>query len=451
MFQSIFYFSDDYHRIVGLSGGAKSKKSKAKMKVSKVMLQPDMMDTMEFMKDEKSFDLPKVVLSDLEPGIQILAMYDSCDNLIKLTFDRNRAIPRIIFKIIGLIVQFHYYLHTLVINRGLDKYCVYEISKFLPYSRISDLCLDNCAIPQANYYLLLENCSHLRHLSLARCSINDDVIETIVANLTYPMPSSRTLSVLNLATNKITDVGAKILAEMLRSNRQLSYLNLSDNMLTDVGVEQLLHTLVQFPLTFAELLASRSRHMNYMKEKNAMVLRMVNELRAMDFEKRSAKRRSVSSRPQSMKKKGLEKEVSLKSLAESKSLPNMEVIFIDRATVMAEKALGEFYDPYDKSVTVSKDGIVYSQGNNSLAYLGLAYNNLTFMSVKKLLKVLVYQRDLGRKPRGLVNVSIEGNLLPVTCVELAQIDKLLESGLMMHSRRYSLPKKRILPKTSGGR
>lgn len=414
-----------------------------KAKASKVDITPDT-------NKEESFTMPRAVLSDIEPGIQIMATYDASENLVKISFEKNTSLPRVLFKIIGLIIQFQCYLNAISINRGLDQFCVYEIGKFLPLSKITDLCLDNCFVEQGNYYLLLEQTSCLRHLSLARCNINDVVIERIAASLTYPLPSSKTLSILNLASNKITDTGAKFLADILRSNRQLSYLNLSDNMLTDVGAEHLLNTLLRFPLSLCELLSSRSRLMTYLKEKNEMILRLVKELRVGDFEKRTAKRKSVGAGKvmQTPKKKGLEKELSLKSVPEAKSIPNIEGLYLDKATSMAESILGEFKDPFDKENTLVIDGVVYSQGNNFLSYLSLAYNNLSYVTVKKLLKVVLYQKEMGRKPRGLVNVSIEGNLMPVACKELLQIDDLLEMGLMVHDRRFSLtPKKRGQSKT----
>ncbi|XP_028158546.1 uncharacterized protein LOC114351500 [Ostrinia furnacalis] len=430
----------DYVSVVGLSDRSKKK---AKSKVSKVEL------TLDMDKDDRSCTTMRMsVASEIEPGIQIFAFYDSVDNLVQLRYDKNRHLPRIIFKILGMIIQFHPYLHTITINSGIDQTGIYEISKFLPLSHITDLCLDGTFIEESNYHILLENVNCLRHLSLARCSVNDEVLEQIASCLSYPLPASRTLSILNLSSNKITDLGAKHLSEALRSNRQMSYLNLSGNMLTDSGAGYLFNTLLKFPLSFAELLASRSRHMTYLMQKNALVMQKVKELRAGDFEKRAARRKTAVKPISTPKKdkKGVEKEPSLRSFSESKSYGNFEAVFIEKATQMAEAVLGEFHDPFDGQSTVISEGVVYSQGNNTLCYLNLSFNNLSYVSLTKLLKVLTYQKESGRKPRGLVNISIEGNLMPVMCRELQLIDDMLDTGLMLQTRRYSLPKKRTQSK-----
>ncbi|KAL0810154.1 hypothetical protein ABMA28_010946 [Loxostege sticticalis] len=425
----------DYVSVVGVSDRSKKK---VKSKVSKIEL------TLDVDKDDKSFIVPAPVTMDSgSPGILIFTLYDSSDNLVQLRFEKNRHIPRLIFKLLGLIIKFHTSLSSITIKSGIDQYGIYEISKFLPLSNITDICLDNTFLRECNYHILLDQLNFLRHLSLARCSINDSVVGEIASTLSYPLPASRMLSILNLSSNNITDLGAKYLAEALRSNRQLAYLNLSNNRLTDQGSGYLLDTLLKFPLSFAELLSSRSRHMTYLKEKNELIIQKVQELRAGDFERRASRRKNVRPVTTPIKgKKGLEKEPSLKSVPDSKSYGNVEVVFIERATLMAEAVLGEFRDPFDKESTISADGIVYSQGNNTLSYLSMAYNNLSFVTISKLLKVLTYQKETGRKPRGLVNVSIEGNLMPKNCRELRLIDELLDMGLMVHSRRYSLPKKR---------
>lgn len=429
--------------MVGLSDRSKSKK--VKNRVSKVEL------TLDMDKDDHSFTMPvPSMASDLEPGIQIFSFYDSFDNLVQLKFDKSNNLPRMIFKILGLIIPFHHCLNTITINGGIDHAGIYEIYKFLPTSYITDLCLDNTFIREGNYYIILEKENCIRQLSLARCSINDSVVEQIAATLSYPLPASKTLSILNLSSNKITDLGAKYLSEALRSNRHLSYLNVSNNMLTDTGANHLLNTLLNFSLSFAELLGSRSRHMTYLKHKNELVILKVKELRAGDFDKRAARKKSVRPVSTSKKdKKGVEKESSLKSVLESKSYGNVEVAFIEKATQMAEAVLGEFRDPFDKDSTTVTDGVVYSQGNNTLCYLSMAYNNLSYLTITKLLQVLTYQKECGRRPRGLINVSIEGNLMPIMCRELQSIDELLDMGLILHSRRYSVPKKR--PQSKAGK
>jgi hypothetical protein len=427
--------------VVGLSDRSKKK---GKPRVSKM----DM--TLDLDKDDQSFLAPAIPL-DRGQGIQVMAIYDSLDHLVQLKFLNNKWLPRTILSILNLIIQYHEYLTTIVINKGLDEHTLYDISKFLPLSHITDICLDNTYLKEANYYLLFEKKSLLRHLSLSRCSITDVVVESIAAALSYPLPGSIALSVLNLSSNRITDVGAKYLAEALRSNRHLSYLNLSDNNLTDCGGENILSSLQKFPLTFAELLASRSRHMYYLKEKNELAMKIMKNLRAGDFDKRNMKRRAAVKPVPPPKKKGLERELSAKSaIPENRSLVNIDNALIEKAANMAENTLGEFRDPFDKDCTYVEDGIVYSEGNNTLCYLNLAYNNLTYMTLRKLLDVMTYQREISKRSKGLINVSIEGNCMPIACKELSEIESLIQMNLMLQNRRYSTAKKRPSPK-SGAR
>ncbi|KAL0810153.1 hypothetical protein ABMA28_010945 [Loxostege sticticalis] len=421
-----------------VSVSALSEKLKSKMKS-----RPKLPSRTELDSDQEPDE--KSIAPTIDPEIGVLnihAVYDANENLVQLKFNKNKNIPRIVLKIIGLIIKYQTYLTSLNIDKGMDQYTIYEICKILPLSNLTDICLDNCSFKEANYYMLLEKPNCIRQLSLARCGITDDVVQTLTNMLVYPLPSSKSLSILNLSSNRITDVGVRHLSEALRSNRQLSYLNVADNMISDDGAEVILNTLLNFPLSFNELLSSRSRHMAYLKEKNELVVRLAKDLRAGDYDRRVMKRKSIKPTPLSRKPKGLEKEPSLKSMVESKSTTNMEAVFLEKATVMAENTLGEFNDPFSKQNTFVENGIVYSYGNNSLCYLNLSYNNLSYTTVKKLLNVLAYQRRLDRKPKGLVNVSIEGNFLPVLCRELASIDQILDFGLSSHQRRASTHKKR---------
>lgn len=392
----------------------------------------------------KSPSLPS--LNSEDTCIHLSAVYDYAENLVQLKMENNTTkIPRIVMKIIGLTIPFQPYLKTILINKGLDQYSLYEVVKFLPTSNITDLCLDGANIKDANYSLILETPNYIRYLSLARCSITDDVAKTMTELLVYPQPASKTLSILNLSTNRITDLGASYFAECLRSNRQMSYLNLASNMLTDAGAAVILNTLVKFPLTFNELLSSRSRHIKYLKEKNDLVLQIAKDLRVGEMDKRAMKRKSVKPAPVTPKKKGLEKEPSLKSLPEAKSLTNMDVVFLEKAAVMAENSLGGFNDPFTQNNTFVQDGIVYCYGNNSLYYINMSYNNLSYVSLKRLLEVLMYQKRMCRIPRGLVNVSVEGNNFPVECSELAMIDRILDTNMSLHQRRMSVAGKRKPP------
>lgn len=365
--------------------------------------------------------------------VKIYAIHDYYDYLVHIKFDNNLHIPRVVMKLLSMIVKFHPYLTGVTINKGCNAPIIYELCKCLPLSNITDVCLDNTFISEANYHILLEDHNNLRQISLARCRLEDEVIKNIASKLIHPLPASKTLSILNLASNRITDQGCKELGNALRSNRQINYLNLADNAITDVGAELILNSLEKFPMTSDEIIAGKKRHMSYFKEKNELVNRMIVELRDSEFDKRSTKSiRSASMTPQ--KKSKMEKEPSLKTVSDGKSLANLAAILYEKAVVIAENVLGEYQDPFSLDNTATIDGIVYCLGNNTLCYLNLAYNNVSYFTLKKLLKVVLSQKSLNRTPAGLVNVCIEGNQLPDTCLELKQLDEILEIGLITHSK-----------------
>ncbi|XP_060809681.1 uncharacterized protein LOC132903960 [Amyelois transitella] len=386
-------------------------KSRAKLKQSSdslaALLKDDRMGPSGYLEDEGT--------------IKIFAIHDHLDRLVELKFEDNAKLPRMLFQIIGLIVQFHKCLQTITIRQGLDMYALYEINKFLPSSNVTELCLENTFLKEGNYSVLFENHNLIKRVSIARCQITDTMIQDIAAKLAYPMPASKTLIILDLSTNRITDEGAKYLANALRSNRCLSYLNLSDNNLTDIGGELLLDTLMTFPLTDDELKSDQSK----------------------------SKRKSVKAAPPikqvAKKVKGIEREGSLKLVPESKGAEAAELDshLYDKARDIAEGRMGKFMDPFNRDNLVVIDGIIYCLGNNALCRLNLSYNNLSYISLKKLANVIVTQRLNRRKPVGLISVNLNGNNLPLYCTEMTQIDVLLNSGASDKNNRKRAASKTI--------
>ncbi|XP_032524921.2 uncharacterized protein LOC116775960 [Danaus plexippus] len=427
---------------VSVATAEKSKriKSKIKLTASRYDVNSD-----QYRDDVSEAGLQPIVVDN--KVIRISAVYDSFDNLVEIRFERNLNIPRMVLKVIALIIRFQSFISKVTIRGGMDKYTVYEINKMMTSSNLTEICFDGAFLKEANYDILLENSTSIRSLSLSRCKIGDDVIKKISAKLTFPSPASLTLNILNISTNRLTDVGAKYIAEALRTNRRLCYLNVSGNRITDDGLGYILDSLVEFPLSCDELISARARHMLYLKQKNVLIERMIDEIKAGEFDKRAARRKST--RVPAIRRGKLEKESSLKSLADAKSLANMDIFYYDKAVSVVENTLGEFSDPYSAGNTIERYGTVYCMGCNSLCYLNVAYNNLSYLSVKKILSVLLHQKLVDRKPRGLINLCIEGNSLPASCRELVQVDDLLEAGLVAHSRRYSnTSKKRPQSKTT---
>ncbi|CAG9796177.1 unnamed protein product [Diatraea saccharalis] len=385
--------------------------------------------------------MPAITYEDI---LYINAVYNYNNNLVQIKFANTCTIPRLVLKIIGLIIKYHTHLTSIIINKGINEYSMYELGKLLPLSNITDICLDGTYLKNANYQLLFEQQSSMRQLSLARCSIDDVVLEVIANALIHPSPASKFLSILNLSSNIISDSGIISLANALRTNRALNYLNLSNNMISDRGMTCILDTLVRFPLSLSELVASRSRHIEFMKDKSERIMNLATELRSYDIDKRSIKQKSMKTL-----KKGkvlTERDTSLKNINEIDN-SNQEALF-EKATAIVEATLGSFKDPFNKNNTFVKDNITYCFGNNSLYYLNVSYNNWSYLSLKKLLTVLIYQKTINRKPRGLINLSIEGNLIPEHCKELSLIDSLLNECLSLIQRDVTIPKKKTLTKTN---
>ncbi|KAJ8707373.1 hypothetical protein PYW08_010625 [Mythimna loreyi] len=364
--------------------------------------------------------------------IMVDTIYNNNQNLVKLNFFNNKPIPREIFQIIALTLPYQKHLTSITINSGLRVESLYEISKLLPDSQITEICLDGTFLSKANYHILLTH-GKLKHLSLARCTINDRVVKTITDQLKEPSPAAKVLSALNLSSNKITDIGAKHLAEVLRTNRQLCYLNLAGNMITDKGGVSILDTLQKFPLRSHEVQESRSKYVAYLKKKSDLIKTMMKGLQSVSFDKNSSKKKSF-------KKGKLDSQsmhygdLSLIGGDESMSLQ-------ERAELLAAKKLGLYNDVFSPKETKLQDDVVYCLGNNTLCCLNLAYNDLTYVSVKKLVEVLTAQKSLNRTPKGLIKVVIED--LPSDCPKPTDFDSFLHWANKQYCPEYNV----ILTKT----
>lgn len=365
-----------------------------------------------------------------DKAVYINSIYDQDGYLVQLKFHKNDNIPRILIKLISFIVPFHPYLTTINIDSGLRCDGLHELSKVVSQYNITEVILDNTVILEANYYILINKDNSLKYLSLARCKLNDKAVESIASRLI-----SSSLSILNLTSNRITDVGATYLGNVLRSNRKLTYLNLADNLITDEGAASILSCLREFPLSAEEITEMKTGHIAYLREKQEYVTKQMNSM--FDSEKKLLKRRITQAKVASAplkKPKGLERAVSVKNLLPSVATVNST--FLKKATHAAHASFGPFQNPFSPENTVNKDGVRYCLGNNSLCYLNLAYNNRSYFSVKTLYEVLKTQENLERTPKGLVNVCIEGNNIPETCHELVEIENILQRGLA-YARRVS--------------
>ncbi|CAB3233028.1 unnamed protein product [Arctia plantaginis] len=354
------------------------------------------------------------------PVCYIQAMYDSKDNLVQIKFNKNTYIPRAILRILLLIEQFYKYLTAIHIDGGLKYDGLYELDKLVSASNITEVILDHTVVKGAQYHCLLDHKSKLKYLSLAGCKLMDDGVKEIANRLVHPLAASKSLKVLNLSSNQITDVGAQYVGDMLRTNRQLAYLNLASNMITDIGADSILNSLVQFPLTTDELRAMKLRHITYLKH----ILKQRN-IKRIPVDKKIDKKKTGKPVPLTGKKS---KSETIEKAIMTTLNPDTKIessIYYDPTTFNVEP----FNDPYSLENTNIINNVKYCLGNNTLNYLSLAYNNLSYFSIKRLYNVLSAQRSQTKAPKGLVNVCIEGNKIPQCCTEMTLIEEIIKMGI----------------------
>lgn len=387
----------------------------------------------------KSVSVEKTTYKPAGDVVNIFTIYDHFGHLAQIKFDRNRNVPKQLLKVIGLTLHFHHHLTCIIINQGLNKPCLHELHRFLTHANnnITDLCLDDTSLGDGGYDVLLQSTSHLTNLSIARCKLDDEAVKKLALKLMHPMPASQTLLLLNLASNSMTDIGAKFLAFALRTNRRLVYLNVSDNSISDDGVGAICSSLEEFVVSHDEMVQARSKRLNYLRDKHKLAADIFQELKSTDFKllkKKGPKPGTTNIATNCPTKKSKDDEEG-----------NMDAHLLEMAEAMAAQKLGELNEPFITDNVYSKDDIFYCKGNNTLAYLNLNYNNITYPSLKKFVFVLTYQNGIKRLPRGLVHLSIEGNNIPAACPELNQINAILSSYLISNAKAslVSVVKKKV--------
>ncbi|XP_072933248.1 uncharacterized protein [Epargyreus clarus] len=276
-----------------------------------------------------------------------------------------------------------------------------------------------------------EPCDDANALTIiAMCKINDDACKLIALKLCHGAPAEN-LQVLNLSSNHITDIGAKYLGDALRTNRRLRYLNLADNRIGDDGAAHVLNVLMEFPLTHDEVVNKRLRYIKYLKCKQALYLRYLNECATKSFDEISMySRKSTPKRKKPTRK-------------DKDSFRYSDEDIKGKAEMLAAEILGNFIDPFDSTSIRLRNNYYYCLGNMVLSYLNMSYNNLSYLSIKKLQNVLMYQ-SVAKKPNqsGLVKAVIDGNNLPM-CKELVFINELFGRNLKNYTGKPELGKKRL--------
>lgn len=403
----------------------------------------------------------RTVESEPSPNATIItARYDKFNRLIELVMNKTNLRIRQIMQVIALLAPYCDSLGKIVIQRcHVNAYVIYDLSKMLPLTAITEICLDESPLPEANYAILLNAEGNvLKHLSIARCLINDVVCEQIASKLRYNMIAGKQLLTLNLSSNHITDEGAKFLADALRTNRRLRYLNLANNFITDTGFNQILDTLTEFPLTPAEITQKKACCVEYLKKRLAFFMDqlhftglhslpdhtgnsraskiIMNKSDAIVPAKSSGKIppqysadriKSRTEIPEIKKVKAQSRDIEKVNSAKSATT------YSKQSETEKPKDFSSLYDcmgPFNPDHLVYKDGWTYSKGNLELSYLNVGYNDLTLIGMRKLLTVFTYQSEV-RQPgqTGLININIEGNLLPSDCPEIRAINNVLANIL----------------------
>lgn len=120
-----------------------------------------------------------------------------------------------------------------------------------------------------NFDLLLKD-TKLRKLSLRFCGISEDGAKSIAQRINFFAPELQLMH-LNLSSNFLGDEGVASIARSLRVNRSLSILNLADNQITDKGCERIVESLQSFALKLFEIRLRRMRIYDYYKRKQELV------------------------------------------------------------------------------------------------------------------------------------------------------------------------------------
>lgn len=323
------------------------------------------------------------------------------------------------FIAVSLCVPFHPSLAKVTIrNRGLGLPALFELSKLLSRSNITEVFIEDCYVPEGSYELLLERACNLKNLSLRRLSINDTTSVKIATRLDLGETASKTMLTLDLTSNNITDEGAKAFGEMLRRNRSLLHLNLSNNYITDVGVGSILESLSMFSLTAQESRDYKIRRFEYFIKKIAACKKNEELLIHRREEEKIT-------------------EVETKERTKAKNLDPTKPVqtFVQLAEQLTREEIGEFIDVFSNNHVNNISKILYCDGNLRLCSLNLAYNNLTNITVHKIYETLLYQSSSLSKllkpfqATGLIRIVFDGNNISSDCQEIRGIYDLLNKIL----------------------
>ncbi|CAH4037614.1 uncharacterized protein LOC123720617 [Pieris brassicae] len=382
--------------------GDKTKKTKGEKSTVNLGSQAQVSTT------EKKETPVKLRNSGNKDTVLVTVVLDTQGRIIELELI-NTILPIYFLKILELCIPFHPHIYTITLQLcPVSDKTIYELSSILSKSQVTELCLDKSPLAHCNCAAVLQHQTYLTNLSLNGCDLTDEDCEAIAVLLKHRRPPCH-LKLLSLAFNLINDRGAVALGSMLRSNRHLRYLNLAKNQVTDTGALAIFNSLLQFPMTQDEIYCKRLHNFEYLKLYRNVYAKFYLEAVASNnvkvLDDRSGGRKKVTGKR------------SNASLAVNQ-MPNV-VEIVSAATAATLDSIGTNDNPFNE--TLYEDGQVHSVGNTSLAYINISHNNISVISVLKLIEVLRYQDHLRG---GLVRVTVEGNPLPSISPALLQLAEL---------------------------
>lgn len=374
------------------------------------------------------------------PTVPCIIVYDINRQAVELVFKRCE-VPHTALQLIAFCLPYQANLTRLTFHWvQLRAATLYEIANFLPNSFITDVCLDDCPLREANYYTLLENTSSLRNLSLDRCSLGDPGCEKLAMCLVHPLPASSKLVTLSLAINCIGDSGARALAVVLRSNRTLLHLNLSGNYVSDIGAEYILSSLTEFEMTFEEIVKTRKRRIIYMEKRRKVYDKFYAQL--LESSTQQATLQTQYDSKTTKKKPELRGRASpsvmIKASTSSRTGRPMALgidAVASKAELMTNESMGPWLEPFSAAETIPSDDNtrIFSRGNRILCSLNLSYNLIGYFTAVKLVQVLRYQESVREENlqgmdelTGLLRVVVEGCPMPSNCTEMEEIHAMLD-------------------------
>ncbi|XP_050510306.1 leucine-rich repeat-containing protein 71-like [Diabrotica virgifera virgifera] len=287
------------------------------------------------------------------------------------------------------------------------------------FINVKEVSVNGNPIPEQNFYLLLKQ--ELTSLSLKYCSINIDGMKQISEELYKPYVNP--LLHLNLATNALYDESLYYVARILRMNRKLKSLNLADNKITERGIRLLLEPLQKFELNEDELIERRKIRFEYHKKMIDVYCATKSDQSDLSI---TCSARKIRSR---RRNKFFERRIHHK-VGHRPSVPSYE----QENNLTSRTSIPELPHHPALQDSVEESTSIFCYGNNILTNLNLSYNKIRQEALPLILQMISYQNDLySGKPEpahiGITRLSLQGNRLSET--DIIEVETAL-------SRKYQL-------------